>query len=233
MGTKPSPSIRSGSTVQLQFSIRAMLMLTAVTSMCALLVHNSHWLAAVGFTIASVLAWSTLQPWPTLSWKGRHAWLRSALFFSAATFAWFSLVDLSYWSQWCPECEEHRIDCGVRVAGFSLWTTRGVTHDNYLSRLRADLGMPCEHKMDCQELIRFWGLIVPGSSGYCGTCCFAMEPGYYDDQLSSNIRDFARRDPKAAQAVFDRVVTHRNYDAMHEFIEEMKAAHPSTELLAN
>ena len=210
---------------RVRYSIRTLLLVTALSSVCALVIRTNDWIAALGIAIAAcIVLFASRLPLPHWS-RALVVGFRGAVVLLGAVIAWFSMVDRSYGCEWCDHCTEHRFVDEYRVCGIPVWTLRGKNHVDCVSRLRTDLGISCSHRYQREHLERAWGLVYLARPRIAVTCCLDTSD-YYSEQVSLRVRQFAVDNPEAARCLYDRVFKHEDYDAMHAFIATMKAPEP-------
>ena len=204
------------------FTIRALLVLTAIVAACASLIRSSDWVAALGVAIMVALLFGAVQLRRRFRDQASARMLRGVLIGVAAVIGWFSIVDFSYWYEWCNHCREHRFVREYRVWAIPFYTYHEPNHVDILGRLRVDLGMTCDHQYERHHVLRMWGLIYPARPCTSLTCCFCEDPEYYNERVSRRVRQFAAEDPLAARRLCERIVNNEDYDAMRAFIAAMK-----------
>jgi hypothetical protein len=83
---------------------------------------------------------------------------------------WFAAVDLCHQVHWCQRCGSHFHTVESRYYRWPLWQQRTDKHEDYLSAITTDLGVPCQHPYRTETLIRLWGFALPypAVSATCG-----------------------------------------------------------------
>ncbi|MBW3596374.1 MAG: hypothetical protein KY475_03755 [Planctomycetes bacterium] len=205
-----------------RYTIRTVIVVVTIFALCSLMLRTSHWLAAIGLGVAAfllLLAAKIPASFGNAPWR----WgLRGGLALSALSIAWFSLVDVSIFFKYCPDCSDHRHIRQVRVGGISVASTYAPVHRDIRSLIRADLGRPCEHAYKREHLARLWGLIVCARPCTGITCCLSGDPEYYNVEVARRVRKFAIDHPDRARELCDRIVDEDDFGAMHSFIATMK-----------
>lgn len=213
--------------VTLQFRLRFIFFLTAISSVVAVTLSSSTWFAAVGVGLAMLIGLFALA---MRAIRFRRAKQLVLLLFSTGMF-WISAVDRSTWYEFCPICRDHRFIVETRLCGIALVTHTGALHEGNQSLMRTDLGKPCAHTFEREHASRIWGFLVAGKPyphimpGCVSThiCCFGRDETYYNMPARERIRKLAQENPTIASQLFERIVHKDDFDLMHQLIEAVKS----------
>ncbi len=205
-----------------KFTLRMLFIVVAICAVCALLVRTSDWIATVGFGLSALIVIVAINFTPAFLGTRWNRGIRYLALLAAGVIAWFSIVDYSRSYDWCAQCSDHRFIDELRICGIPAWSMHGDLHIDNVSRLRTDLGMPCEHRFEREHLVRVWGLVCCARPCIGITCCLSGDPDYYDDHVSLHARQFAAENADDAIKLCKLVVETQDYDAMHAFIAKMK-----------
>jgi len=206
-----------------RFTLRTLFLIVGISAVCAWMMRTSDWLAAMGFGLAALAALVAAKMRPSPRHLRLSRCLRCSLFLAACTLTWFSTVDRSNWYESCPGCRDHRFVTELRVCGLPIDTTHYPFHIDTRSRIRGDLGMPCDHRFEREHIVRLWGLAICARPCMGVTCCVYNDPAYYNVEVARRTRRFAAAHPREARELCARIVNHDDFDAMHAFIAKMKA----------
>jgi hypothetical protein len=122
-----------------------MFVVMAICAVCALIGRTSDWIAAIGFGLSAVIVMLAINLSPEAHSNQLSRGIRYVLLLLGCVIAWFSLVDHSHSFESCDHCFDHRFIGEYRICGIPVWSKYGDFHTNHVSRLRTDLGMPCQH----------------------------------------------------------------------------------------
>jgi hypothetical protein len=204
-----------------KFTIRTLFFVVTIAAVCSLMVRTSDWLAAMGFGLAALIVSAAAKLRMTIHNRRMCHALRCFLFLVASPIAWISIVDGSTWYEWCPNCSDHCFVDELRFCGIPVSSTHYPFHVDDRSRIRSDLGMPCDHVFEREHLVRKWGLLICAKPCIGITCCLASDPKY-DDDVATRMQQYANDNPTEAHELYNRIVNEDDFDAMHAFIAKMK-----------
>ena len=213
--------------VTLQFRLRTIFFLTALSSVVALTLSASTWLAALGVGLAILIGRCALA---MRAVRFRIAMQLVLILFSIGML-WINGVDRSIWYEYCPICGDHRFIVETRICGIAIFTNTGMMHEGNQSLMRTDLGKPCAHTFESEHASRVWGLLLVGKPyprimpGCASThiCCFGRDEAYYDIPTRKRVQKFAKENPAIASQLFERIVEKDDFDLMHQLIEAGKS----------
>ncbi|TWT88818.1 hypothetical protein Mal64_23060 [Pseudobythopirellula maris] len=186
----------------IRFSIRSLLIVTALLGAYFAVGQQLGYLAATGVALAAtILGWAwacRLRGW----WR----WARVLVVLPALVLLWFTAFDSLWVIKECPTCyAQHDVQL-YRFLGAPI-VSDSYQDPNVMTLALADLGDPCTHdRMESSVKHRYWGNIIcayPCVSGTFGLCCGS---DVYTKTVSTRVRGYAMKEPQLAADVHKRVV---------------------------
>jgi hypothetical protein len=188
-----------------KFCIRTLFLLTTLSSICALMLSNGDWLAAVGFGVVALLTLGSVS----LLLASQNRRLRKAfgvtLLLVACPLAWFSMIDRSWFVFHCPDCYYGADIIQYRICTVPAYqNTRG--YSTLTQRVAADLGIPCSHARSITwHKHKLWGLLICKCPCINGTYRITYNPSWYDHEASQKVTALPATD-SAIQSEFIQTV---------------------------
>ncbi|PHS03056.1 MAG: hypothetical protein COA78_19205 [Blastopirellula sp.] len=214
-------------TATMKFTIQTLLILVAISSVCALILRSSHWIAAIVFGVAGCLMFYAVKMPAPQRYHRISFGVRCFLGFLACVLMWFSAIDHSHYYEWCNLCHAHHYSDEVRICGVPVQTVHEEPHNpTYFDRFIVDIGKPCKHEIESDRLGQAWGLMLYLRPVNNYLCCLTGGPDNYNQGVSERIQQFAKENPEEASALYKKVVNEDDFDAMFAFIESMSQPEP-------
>jgi hypothetical protein len=134
--------------------------------------------------------------------------------------AWFSLVDLSWFVESCPDCGSDWDSIQYRFFQIPI-SERRHSNTMMLELVCADLGVPCTHpNLIRRHKQRRWGLCICWCPCHNGIDGLAGDADDYDQTTSARVRAMAKENPKLGEEFRQRVLVEHDYDYWHALANE-------------
>ena len=212
-----------------QFSLRALFVVTTLSSMVAVMLRSGEWRAAVGFSAAALLTLCAVRLLAASRGRRVRQAIGCVLLVGAAPVAWFSMVDWSWFVSDCPDCRYGNDVWQYRICTVPIYATMRES-PSLTQRVAEDLGVPCNHgQIVTWHKHKLWGLLVCKWPCINGISRITYMPSWYDRQASEKVAALAAVDDNIQNEFIQTVFVDHDFAFVLAVLQRAGVETPDTE----